>query len=127
MAAKKELNIVDLEKIIADRQTQVETLLRKRDELEQKIADIDADMQRFLKTGRLRRRKPKNEVPLRTVVLEALSKSKKGLSLSEVTAKVKASGYKSHAQNFKLVVYQCLYNTANIVHDDATGLYRVKR
>lgn len=30
-------------------------------------------------------------------------------------------------ENFKNIVYQCLYDTENVVHDAATGLYRVKR
>jgi hypothetical protein len=61
------------------------------------------------------------------VVDGILVKSKKGLSLPDLASKVTESGYKSNSRNFKNVVYRCVYNSENIVHDAATGCYRIER
>jgi benzoyl-CoA reductase/2-hydroxyglutaryl-CoA dehydratase subunit BcrC/BadD/HgdB len=131
MKASASLSLADLERQIDDRRSQVETLLRKRDQLAQEVERLDAEIQESLTTGGARRRagrkRVKNEAPLRTVVLEVLRKNKKGLSLKDLAQRVKDTGYKSHSRTFSNVVYQCLYTTPEIVYDDATGLYRIKR
>lgn len=131
MAVTKTLSLADLEKLVEERRASVEALLKKRELLSESIEKLDAEIQDFLTTGRSRRRgsrkRAKNESSLRTVVLEVLTKNKKGLSLQDLADQVKVSGYKSHSRNFKNVVYQCLYNTDTIVHDNSTGLYRIKR
>lgn len=123
------LSLADLEKLIAERQAQVEMLLKKRDQLAGDIEKLDAEIQDFLTTGAVGRRgkRAKNAASLRTVMLDVLAKNKKGLSLTDLAQQISDTGYKSNSRNFKNVVYQCLYNTENVVHDDATGLYRVKR
>lgn len=129
MAAKKELSLADLEKIMTDRQTKLEALLQKRDQLEQTIEEIDADIQSFLETGSVRRRgqkRPRNEAPLRPVIVEILSKTKKGMSLHALAEKVKETGYKSQSRNFKNVVYQCIYHTEGVVRDDVTGFFKLE-
>lgn len=125
------LSLADLENLIGDRQTKIEGLLKKRDELQAEVDSLDYQIQDFLTTGgvgrRMGRKRPKNEAPLRTVMMGILGKNKKGLSLHNLAEQIKATGYKSHSHNFKNVVYQCLYNTKGVIHDDATGLYRIKR
>ena len=61
------------------------------------------------------------------VVLEILGKNKKGFTLADLAVKVNESGYRSTSRNFRNVLYQCLYNTEGITHDDATGCYRLER
>jgi hypothetical protein len=125
------LSLAELEKLIEGRQAQVETLLKKRDQLVDTIEKLDAEIQDFLTTGgsgrRASKKRVKNESSLRTVVQDVLAKNKKGLSLTDLTQQVNDTGYKSHSRNFKNVVYQCLYHTDSIVHDESTGLYRVNR
>ncbi len=121
------LSLADLEKLMAERQAQVEVLLKKREQLVGDIESLDLEIKDFLTGGGGGRRgkRPKNAAPLRTVMLEVLSANKKGLSLQDLTQRISETGYKSKSRNFKNVVYQCLYNTKNVAHDDATGLYRV--
>ena len=123
------LSLADLEKLMAERQAQVETLLHKREQLVGEIEMLDLEIKDFLTggSGGRRGKRPKNAAPLRTVMLEVLSANKKGLSLHDLTQQISETGYKSKSRNFKNVVYQCLYNTKNVVHDDATGLYRVAK
>jgi len=127
------LSIADLERILDERRDQVQTLLRKQEKLQKDIAKLDAEIQDAMNPnapiGRAKRRGPrvKNETSLRTVVEGILAKSKKGLSLSDLANKVTETGYKSNSRNFKNVVYQCVYNSENIVQDEATGSYRLVR
>lgn len=124
------LSLADLEKLIVERQSQVETLVKRREQLQAEIEQLDAEIQDCLATGSVRRRggkRPKNTASLRTVMLEVLAKNKKGLSLPDLAQQISDTGYKSNSRNFKNVVYQCVYNTENVVHDAATGLYRVKK
>jgi hypothetical protein len=125
------LSLSDLEKLIDDRQTHLETLVRKREQLVADLEGYDLQIQEFMKTGRISqrtgRKRARNEQPLRAVMMEILGRNKKGLSLQNLTQQIKDTGYKSHSLNFQNVVYQCLYNTPEVIHDSATGLYRIKR
>lgn len=123
------LSLADLEKLLAERQAQVEALLKKRDQLAGAIENLDAEINDFLTSGGTPRRgkRAKNSASLRTVMLEVLAKNKKGLSLADLAQQISDTGYKSNSRNFKNVVYQCLYNTETVMLDSATGLYRVKR
>jgi hypothetical protein len=121
------LSLADLEKLMEERQAQVEALLKKREQVVVEIESLDAEIKDFLTGGPSVRRgkRAKNAAPLRTVMLEVLGKNKKGLSLHDLSQQISSTGYKSNSRNFKNVVYQCLYNTKSVVHDEATGLYRV--
>ena len=51
-------------------------------------------------------------------VQEELQKAKKGLTIDELIESVQAAGYKSKADKFKNVMYQCLF------HGQKASLYR---
>ena len=55
-----------------------------------------------------------------------LGDTPKGLSLDDLVAKVRASGYKTKAKSFTNVVYQCVYNAKAIYRDKKKGTYRIK-
>ncbi len=67
--------------------------------------------------------RPKNERSLRDVISELLGKSKKGLTLEELTSKIVEAGYKSNSSNFSNMIYQNIYNSEGIVKDPETGCY----
>lgn len=128
------LSIADLERILDERRDELQALLRKREKAQKELDKLDAEIQDAMNPnapiGRARRRggpRVKNETSLRKVVEGILSKTKKGLSLPDLVNKVAETGYKSNSRNFKNVVYQSVYNSENIVHDDATGCYRIER
>ena len=126
-------SVADLERILDERKTQLQDLAKKRDQAQKELDKLDAEIQDLVGVGgsigkiRRRRRRVKNETSLRAVVLEILGKSKKGFSLADLAGKVAETGYKSNSRNFRNVLYQCLYNTESIVHDEATGCYRLDR
>ena len=127
------LSIADLERILDERRAELQELLKKREHALKELVKLDAEIQDSLNPnfpiGRVRRvrHRVKNETSLRTVVQGVLTKNKKGFPLSDLVNKVTETGYKSSSSNFKNVVYQCVYNTEGIVHDGATGCYRIER
>lgn len=127
------LSVADLEKILDERKNQLQELAKRRDLAQKELDKLDAEIQELVGVGgslgkfRRRRRRVKNEMSLRAVVLEILSKNKKGFTLADMAGKVTETGYKSSSRNFRNVLYQCLYNTEGIAHDDATGCYRLER
>jgi len=130
--ASSPLSIADLERVLDEKRAQLQDLLKKRDQAQKEIEDLDAEIQEAanldapMGRGR-RRRRVKNETSLRAVVLGILGKNKKGFTLSDLADKVIETGYKSGSKNFRNVLYQCLYNTEAIVHDEASGCYRLQK
>ena len=131
--AQSGFSVADLEKILEDRKTQLQDLIKRRDQAQKEMDKLDEEIQGLVGVGgnvgrfRRRRRRVKNEMSLRKVVLDILGKNKKGFTLADLAGKVSETGYKSASRNFRNVLYQCLYNTEGIVHDDATGCYRLER
>ena len=126
-------SVADLERILDERKTLLQELVKKRDAAQKELDKLDAEIQGLVGVGgnaarfRRRRRRVKNDMSLRAVVMEILGKNKKGFTLSDLADKVTETGYKSASRNFRNVLYQCLYNTESIVHDEVTGCYRLER
>ncbi len=148
--AESEISVADLERILDARKSQVQELGKRRDALHKELAEIQEQLQgivgaevKIKKSGAKRGRppgsgkrgpgrprgsknrgaRPKNERSLRDVISELLSKSKKGLTLEELTPKVVEAGYKSNSSNFSNMIYQNIYNSEGIVKDPETGCY----
>jgi chromosome segregation ATPase len=124
------LSVADLERILDERKSQLQELGKRRDQLHKELEQLDDQIQSLVGIagrGRRRRRRIKNEASLRDVVVEILSKNKKGFTLADLQAKVGEAGYRSASKNFRNVLYQCLYNTEGIVHDENTGCYRMEK
>lgn len=124
------MSVTELEKILDERKHLLHELAKRRDQMQKELEKIDEQIQEIVGVGakEIRRKKrPKNEMPLRDVVMDVLGKSKKGFTLPDLEIKVNESGYKSASKNFKNVLYQCLYNTEGVVHDDSTGCYRLEK
>lgn len=124
--ASGEMSLAELEQLMNAKRSQIDTLLRKKeriqeqmDEIDRQIADISGGLGGYGGIGS----RPRNAKSLHATVIELLKKNKKGMSLSELAEGVMATGYKSTSKNFKNVLYQCLYNASDITHDDETGKY----
>ncbi len=126
-------SIADLEKQFDQRKAQVLGLFARREKLQAEIDQLDAEMGSLANVGgRPSRRhrgkhRLKNKTPLRPVVLQVLGKNKKGLSLNDLVDKILETEYRSNSANFRNVVYQCLYNTPEIEHDVAKGVYKLTK
>ena len=148
--AESEISVADLERILDARKSLVQELGKRRDALHKELAEIQEQLQgivgtevKLKKSGAKRGRppgtgkrgpgrprgsknrgaRPKNERSLRDVISELLSKSKKGMTLEELTPKVVEAGYKSNSSNFSNMIYQNIYNSEGIVKDPETGCY----
>ena len=62
-----------------------------------------------------------NAKPLHQVVTEMLRRRKRGLLIAELHAQVLASGYKSAARDFEMILHNCVWYAPNIEYDRATG------
>ena len=97
--------------------------------LEGRISDIDDAPKKGVPVNgvfdqRSRRNLPRNNKPLKAVVIEVLTKHKPGLTLRELAAAVQETGHNSSSVAFEKVVYKCLYNHSTNFHYDAeTRIY----
>jgi len=140
---RKNLSISDLEGMLEQRLSHLTNLIERRKDLQDQISNLDREIQAVgggagaapkakvgLKVGvkkKVRRRRPKNQAALPTVVRETLAAHKDGLTTSDLEAAVLATGYKTNSKNFRAMIYQCLGKDKNIVHDKATKHYRLKK
>ena len=126
-------SIADLERLLDERKARLQDLVQQRERLQKELDKLDAQIQGAASVdGPLRRkiggkRRVKNEMSLRAAVQLVLNKNKKGLSLADLEIAILETGYKSGSSNFRNVVYQAVYNSADIVRDDKTGHYKLQK
>ncbi len=138
-SAMRDLTVAQLEKLLLTKKSKLEDLVVKRDKLRQELSSLDEQIQNLGggespapadEEGPRRRGRPKGsknkgrrgprvkgQKSLKTWVSEELQKAKKGLTIDELIAAVEASGYKSKADKFKNVMYQCLFHGENFQRD----------
>lgn len=129
----QEMTVAQLEQALLKKKGKLETLLARRDKLQRQLDKVQRQIGGLAGrseegggTQRRKRRRPRNAKSLRTIVMDLLGKSKKGLSISELRERVEQTGYRSRSKNFNNVLYQCLYNTDGIAHEKETGKYILK-
>lgn len=124
--AIKDLSLADLDKLIKERNRELDKLYKQRDQIDARIAALEKGKRgsKGVKASRA-----KNEVSLHDTIHQILSKTSKGFTLAEVCDKVKATGYKSNAKNFKNVVYQCMHTDKEVVRvaDSEPARYVLKK
>ena len=126
-------SIADLERLLDEKKAQLQDLVQQRERLQKELDKLDAQIQGAASVdGPVRRklggkRRVKNEMSLRAAVQQVLNKNKKGLSLADLETAISETGYKSGSSNFRNVVYQAVYNSADIVRDDKTGHYKLQK
>lgn len=145
---KKNLSVIDLENLLQQRVSQLESLIEKRKALQAQIADLDTEIQSVggtvsergtrgpsrsklvAKPKRGRRRRARNAVSLNSVVGEVLAKNKKGLSTADIESAVFATGYKTTSKNFRPMIYQTLgkmKEAGEVVYDSDEKLYKASK
>lgn len=125
--ASNDLTVAELERILNSRRIALRDLNKRRSKIQKELDKVDAEIHELTGgAGRKRGRRTRNKRSLRVLVLDLLKKNKKGYTLAELSDTVLSSGYKTTSSNFRNVLYQCLYNTAGIYHDEVSGTYRYK-
>ena len=130
----KDCSVSDLVRILKSRKTELENLIKKRAKklkelslIERRIKVLEGRKQAVgRKKRRTFRKRVKNAQSLRFTVTEVLSRIKNGIALDPLSKRILDAGHKSNSDNFKNVLYQCLYSHKEFVHDKKTGLYRVR-
>jgi|GEM_PF-769906 len=136
-AALRDLTVSQLEKVLFAKKSKLEDLVVKRDKLRLELTSLDEQIRGLAgsdapdEEGAPRRRgrpkgsknkgrrgpRTKGQKSLKTWVQEELAKNKKGLTIDEIITNVQAGGYRSKADKFKNVMYQCLFHSENFQRD----------
>ena len=124
-----QMSVTELEKALSAKREKIDVLMAERDQVlkeldkvESKIRDLGGSLSGRRAQGR-RGPRAKNDKPLWGYVEDILGRSKRGVTIEELEKKVLASGYKTNSNNFRNVIYQCLYHSEQVTHDSSTGRY----
>lgn len=121
-----EMTVAELERTLALRQGNLDTLLRRRARIVKDLETTEARIKEIAGAGaRNLKPRPKNPKSLHTVVTDLLTKRKSGYALHDLAEKVLSTGYKTHSADFKNVLYQCLYNSESFSYDEKTATYKL--
>ena len=132
--AVSDLSVAELERLLNSKKSRLETLTKKRDKLRKDLSQVEKRINALrgrtavTVSSKARRKaagRPKNVKPLSAFVIDILGKNKRGLPLSGLSQQILEAGYKTNSTNFKNVLYQCLYNSKKIMHDEKTKTYRL--
>jgi len=135
-SALRDLTVSQLEKVLLAKKSKLEDLVVKRDKLRVELNSLDDQIRGLAgsdaagEDGPRRRGRPKGsknkgrrgprvkgQKSLKTWVTDELAKAKKGLTIDELITHVQAAGYRSKADKFKNVMYQCLFHNENFQRD----------
>jgi len=131
-----DLSVADLQRLLNDRESKLKDLRKRQKALQKELDVVDRriDQLEGRGTGAGRRRKsgaavkrPENVKSLHAYVTELLAKNRQGFTLEQLATKVLGAGYNTNSSNFKNVLYQCVYNSKQVKHDDKSGTYKLVR
>jgi len=127
----RDLSVIELQRLLNVRQSERKSLDKRRQKLQKELDVVERRIAQLEGLGHGPRgarravKRPDNVKSLHEFVKDALSRNKKGCTLEELANKVLSAGYKTHSSNFKNVLYQCIYNSKEVKHDDKTGKYQL--
>ena len=123
-------NIVQLERILHGRRSELNRLERQRSELQRKIDGVERRIAQI--AGSLRGRRgggggirARNEQSL-VETIEAVMRSGKPMRVGEIVDAVQAGGYRSNSANFRGIVNQTLIKERKRFAQAERGLYQLK-
>jgi hypothetical protein len=143
------MSIAELEKLISSRKSVLTGLYSRRDQIAKQMDAINAEIAAaegsagagnrgrpatFARsTTAVKRKAPsaavtrsENEKSLKAYVIDVLTASRRGLSLSEIQEAVLKVGYITHSANFKNTLYQCLYHNEDLfILDKQSKCYKL--
>ena len=122
MNQEVQMSVSELHQLLQKQQRRVGTLQKRREKMLEDVKAIDQEIA-HLTGGETSNVRFRNEQSLEKVIIDVLSKNKKGLGLAELAAAVEKTGYQSASSNFKNVVYQNVYKSELITKDEKSGKY----
>jgi hypothetical protein len=124
--------VAQLERALARKKSRLDALVKRRKDLRDQLDGVERQLQVLAGRNargvvtRKHRKRARNSPSLREVVVELLTRHRKGLSMAELKEQIAATGYRSHSTNFRNVLYQCLYYLKGVRHNKKTGKYVLK-
>lgn len=124
-----QMNIAELQRILNERQREVDRMARRREKLQQQIDAIDAEIEKLsggeaAGGGNDGGGRAKNTRPLPEYIEEALSKNGgKPMRVGEIVEAVQSAGYRSNSRSFKNIVNQQLIKERKRFQQIDRGVY----
>jgi hypothetical protein len=124
------LSISDLERMLSERRTSLQKLMKQRTEAQRKLNAIDKQIEKLGGNGAVRRggagSRVRNEVSLVAAIESALKKGD-ALGVGDIVDAVRASGYRSNSANFRGIVNQTLIKERKRFTSPSRGMYQLKK
>ncbi|HEX8912186.1 MAG TPA: hypothetical protein VF796_07480 [Humisphaera sp.] len=132
------MNIAELQRILNDRQKQLNKLVRKREKAQRTVDAIDAEIAKLSggefavgggggggngRAGGGRGSRARNDRPLPDYIEDAMKAHGKPMRVGEIVDAVRAAGYKSNSAAFKNIVNQQLIKERKRFAQVERGIY----
>ena|SRR6478672_1061783 len=123
------LGIADLQRILAERQSDLKKLYKQRTRAERELNAIDREIAKLEGAGRGGRRgggRARNEHSLVDTLEEVLRSKGRPMSVGEILEAVLATGYRSNAANFRSIINQQLIKERKRFQKTGRAMYQAK-
>jgi hypothetical protein len=128
--ASRELSITQLEKLLRNRRSKVNTLERKRAKVLRQLESVEAQIAALggsSGAGRGRGTRPRNKMSLAESILGILKKDGGPMKVGDIVKGVLNTGYMTTSDNFRGIVNQALIKDKRFVKGDVRGSYQLKK
>ena len=127
-----ELTVAQLEKLLANRKTELDILTRDRAKIQKRVDAIDEKIARLgggggSTGGGGTGSRAKNTMSLVEAMAEVLTKDGGAMAVGDIVSAVEATGYKSTSDNFRGIVNQTLIKERKRFINTARGIYQIKK
>jgi len=122
------LGIADLQRILAERQSDLKKLYKQRTRAERELDAIDREIAKLEGAGRGGRRggRARNERSLVDTLEDVLRSNGSPMSVGEILEAVLATGYRSNAANFRSIINQQLIKERKRFQKTGRAMYQAK-
>ena len=124
-----ELTVAQLEKLLANRKSELDGLFKDRAKLEKQIDAVNEKISR-LGGGSMSKRtggRAKNSMSLIDAIAEVLTKAGGPVGVGDIVGGVTEVGYRSTSANFRGIVNQTLIKERKRFLSTARGMYQLKK
>lgn len=122
-----ELSIAQLEKMLDDRRSKLESLEKKRAKLARRLDSIDAQINGLGGAARARGGRVRNKMSLNDSIVAVLKKAGGNMKVADIVHGVLRGGYNTRSPNFRGIVNQALIKDKRFAKTGIRGSYLLKK